>query len=41
MHPNEANTKNAPHNNLSHLKWRDWLDKEHPGTGHIFFEISN
>ena len=41
MHPNEINTQRAPHNDLPHLKWKDWIDKLHPGKGHIFFDIPN
>lgn len=41
MHPNEINTINAPHNDLMHIKWKDWLDKSNPGKGHIFFDIPN
>lgn len=41
MHINETITGNAPHNNLPHVKWKDWLDEEHSGKGHIFFDIPN
>ena len=38
MHPSEATTKNAPHNDLQHIKWKDWIDENGAGAGHIFFE---
>ena len=41
MHPNEINTRNAPHNDLPHVKWKDWLDELHSGKGHIFFDKPN
>ena len=37
VHPNESNTIHAPHNNLPHIKWKDWLSGDSSGTGHIFF----
>ena len=37
VHPNESNTLHAPHNNLPHIKWKDWLSGDSSGTGHIFF----
>jgi RHS repeat-associated protein len=37
VHPNEAHTQNAPHNDLPHLKWKDWHSADAPGIGHIFF----
>jgi len=41
MHPNESHTQNAPHNNLPHIKWKDWLSITSPGKGHIFFDKPN
>lgn len=41
MHPNESHTANAPHNDLFHIKWKDWLSEDAPGVGHIFFNIPN
>ena len=41
MHPNEINTRNAPHNDLPHVKWKDWLDGKYSGKGHIFFNKPN
>ena len=41
MHPNESNTINAPHNNLPHIKWIDWLSDGNSGKGHIFFNKPN
>ena len=41
MHPNEGHTKNAPHNDLPHIKWKDWTDDDIGGSGHIFFEKPN
>ena len=41
MHPNEKNTINAPHNDLTHVKWKDWIDEVNPGKGHIFFDKPN
>ena len=40
MHPNEFNTRNAPHNDLPHVKWKDWLGNN-SGKGHIFFNKPN
>lgn len=40
MHPNESHTPNAPHNDLPHVKWKDWLSPD-DGSGHIFFERPN
>jgi RHS repeat-associated protein len=38
-HPNESHTKNAPENNLPHVKWKDWEGgKSKGGAGHIFYE---
>ncbi|NPC94281.1 ribonuclease YeeF family protein [Bacillus sp. WMMC1349] len=39
-HPNESHTKNAPHNNLPHIKWKDW-HSENSGKGHIFYNKPN
>lgn len=41
MHPNEAHTKRAPHNDLPHVKWKDWHSPDTPGYGHIFFDKPN
>jgi len=40
MHPNESHTDNAPHNDLPHVKWKDW-HSNNTGKGHIFFDIPN
>ena len=38
-HPNESHTKNAPHNNLPHIKWKDWSGgRKKGGSGHIFYD---
>lgn len=38
VHPNESGTVNAPHNDLPHLKWKDWSGGKSAGAnGHIFF----
>jgi RHS repeat-associated protein len=38
VHPSEALTKNAPENNLPHIKWSDWsTGKSGGGKGHVFF----
>ena len=39
FHPNECNTRNAPHNNLPHIKWVDNTGAK--GKGHIFFDVTN
>ncbi|MCX8534326.1 RHS repeat-associated core domain-containing protein [Chryseobacterium sp. KC 927] len=37
-HPNESHTENAPHNNLEHIKWKEWSSgKSSGGNGHIFY----
>ena len=41
MHPSESHTVNAPHNDLPHIKWKDWHAKDNPGAGHIFFDRPN
>ncbi len=41
IHPSEINTRNAPHNDLPHIKWKDWLGGKHSGKGHIFFNKPN
>ena len=41
MHPNESGTKNAPHNDLPHVKWKDWHSETNSGDGHIFFNKPN
>ena len=42
IHPSEASTGNAPHNNLAHISWKDWSKKaklnNNCGFGHIFFD---
>lgn len=41
VHPSEAGSINAPHNDLPHVKWWDWEGgKKAPGSGrgHIFFD---
>ncbi|KQF21571.1 hypothetical protein APC04_00585 [Acinetobacter baumannii] len=42
VHPSEAVTNNAPHNNLDHLKWKDFSKSaksmNNCGKGHIFFD---
>ena len=40
MHPNESATRNAPHNDLPHVKWKDWHSTD-GGSGHIFFDKPN
>jgi RHS repeat-associated protein len=40
MHPSEALSRNAPHNDLPHVKWKDWIGPN-DGTGHIFFHTPN
>ena len=38
VHPNESNSINAPHNDLEHIKWKDWSGGKSQGSnGHIFF----
>ncbi len=38
VHPNESHTANAPHNDMPHIKWKDWSGgKSEGGNGHIFF----
>ena len=41
FHPNEMYTDNAPHNDLPHIKWKDWTAGDNSGSGHIFFEKPN
>lgn len=42
VHPNESHTLRAPHNDLPHLKWRDYASKtQQTGAGHIFFNRPN
>jgi RHS repeat-associated protein len=39
VHPSEANSANAPQNDLPHVKWKDWSQgKSQGGSGHIFFD---
>jgi hypothetical protein len=39
VHPNESGSANAPHNDLPHIKWKDWSGgKRTGGNGHIFFD---
>lgn len=35
-HPSEVATVNAPHNDLRHIKWKDY-ESEKSGGGHIFY----
>jgi len=38
-HPNERNSQNAPHNDLPHIKWKDWSEgKKNGANGHIFYD---
>jgi RHS repeat-associated protein len=39
VHPNESHTRNAPHNDLPHIMWKDWSvsPKALGARGHIFF----
>jgi hypothetical protein len=38
VHPNEAGTRLAPHNDLPHIKWKDWeAGKSSGANGHVFF----
>ncbi|WP_438447655.1 RHS repeat-associated core domain-containing protein [Gorillibacterium sp. sgz5001074] len=39
-HPNESHTQNAPHNDLPHIKWKDW-HSNNTGKGHIFYTKPN
>ena len=45
IHPSEATTRGAPHNNLEHIKWRDFSNQAKSkgacGKGHIFFNGRN
>ncbi len=41
MHPSEADSPNAPQNDLPHIKWKDWHSPTAPGKGHIFFNVPN
>jgi RHS repeat-associated protein len=41
MHPDESGTQNAPHNDLPHVKWKDWHSEDQSGAGHIFFNTPN
>ena len=39
VHPNESHTKNAPENDMPHIKWKDWESgKSNGGRGHVFFD---
>ena len=40
MHPDESGTRNAPQNDLPHIKWKDWHSSD-GGSGHIFFDKPN
>lgn len=38
IHPNESGSASAPHNDLPHVKWKDWTSGKSTGSkGHIFF----
>ena len=41
MYPNEINTINAPHNDLPHVKWKDWSNDINSGKGQIFYDTPN
>ncbi len=41
MHPSEHNSRNAPWNDLQHIKWKDWHTNRNPADGHIFFDKPN
>ena len=37
--PNESHTKNAPENDMPHIKCKDWESgKSNGGRGHVFFD---
>nr|WP_202637286.1 hypothetical protein [Cronobacter dublinensis] len=39
IHPHESHTKNAPENDMPHIKWKDWESgKSNGGRGHVFFD---
>ena len=37
LHPNESHTKNAPHQDLEHVKWKNWENGKSGADGHIFW----
>ncbi|WP_211264673.1 hypothetical protein [Gynuella sunshinyii] len=41
IHPNESHTKNAPQNNLPHIKWKDWSQGKKVAEPVISFLRSN
>ena len=39
IHQHESHTKNAPENDMPHIKWKDWESgKSNGGRGHVFFD---